>query len=358
MQIAMDKIHPAKYPIREMMDEEKLNALIESIQEAGQKVAVKVRPIGSNGDYELIWGHRRWEALKRLDAHEIEANVEECDDTEALRQAIVENFVRDDGTDIEKGKALKRLYEQEKAIDERTSYAKIGALVGMAEDSVGTLIRLVNDSLVSYINHREDGDLYNLAGLAHKADATRPLKDDEIRLRVLEQPHNAIHIRTIVNALKPLDKADRLAVLDKAQEERLKPIEIEKVAAAVQEAGERSSPVVRFAALNTPGNAPNYSKQVQDRIHTIEQQDFEQERKQEKKSKEVQDYDKLVKDGIKHLRQLSSWVEDVGYEAINQDKFSPEAARFFVGRFDALVKEYQQRFRVQLIALSKEKHRE
>src|SRR4030095_15079355 len=157
MLIAIDKIHPAKNQIRETMDEEKLNGLVESIQESGQKLPVKVRPNGSPGEYELIWGHRRLEALKRLGAHQIDAIVEECDDVEALRQAIIENFVRDDGSEIEKGRAVKQLYELEQARPEGTSYKRIGALVGMTEQYVGIFIRMAEDSFLSYINDYQIG---------------------------------------------------------------------------------------------------------------------------------------------------------------------------------------------------------
>ena len=62
MQIPLDLIKPSPRPVRSTWDEDALNQLAQSIKEQGLIVPIKVREIG--GEYEIVYGHRRVEALR------------------------------------------------------------------------------------------------------------------------------------------------------------------------------------------------------------------------------------------------------------------------------------------------------
>jgi ParB/RepB/Spo0J family partition protein len=83
---------------------ETLESLKESLKEDGQWDPIIVR---SKGDgYELIAGHRRVQAAKEIGWSDIEGNVVNVSDSEALFLALKTNLMREDMNEREQGKAL------------------------------------------------------------------------------------------------------------------------------------------------------------------------------------------------------------------------------------------------------------
>ena len=65
MEIEIDKIHPfAGHPFK-VIDDEKMQDLIDSIQENGVLTPVLIRPDNHDG-YEMISGHRRLFAVRQI----------------------------------------------------------------------------------------------------------------------------------------------------------------------------------------------------------------------------------------------------------------------------------------------------
>jgi ParB/RepB/Spo0J family partition protein len=91
--IELEKIRVPEWAIRSVMDEAELKELARSIEAHGLIEPIVVRPT-SDGCYELISGYRRLQALKVLNAKEVEAKVVECTDEEALALSIEENEKR------------------------------------------------------------------------------------------------------------------------------------------------------------------------------------------------------------------------------------------------------------------------
>jgi ParB family chromosome partitioning protein len=77
-----------------------------SIKEKGLLQPLVVRPVGSH--FEVICGHRRLEACKRLRIHEVPCIVQEKSDEEAYEVALIENMQRESLTPIEEAEAFKR----------------------------------------------------------------------------------------------------------------------------------------------------------------------------------------------------------------------------------------------------------
>ena len=63
------------------------------------------------GRYELIAGHRRWEAAKRAGLTTIPAVIREATDQEMLELALIENIHREDLNCIDRAMAY-RQYQQ------------------------------------------------------------------------------------------------------------------------------------------------------------------------------------------------------------------------------------------------------
>jgi ParB family chromosome partitioning protein len=106
--------------------EESLAALARSIREVGvlQPVVVRTR----EGGYELVAGERRLRAAKLAGLATIPAVVRDTDDTEALREALIENIHREDLGPLELAAAFQELLEElgvtQETVAERLGYSR------------------------------------------------------------------------------------------------------------------------------------------------------------------------------------------------------------------------------------------
>ena len=63
MKIQISKLKQGSYQTRTKMNGQPMTDLVESIGEVGLAVPIKVRPIPEG--YEIVYGHRRVEAVRR-----------------------------------------------------------------------------------------------------------------------------------------------------------------------------------------------------------------------------------------------------------------------------------------------------
>lgn len=84
----------ANHPFQ-VNDDEKLAALAENIREDGLHQLIIVRPI-ADGFYEILAGHRRTRACRKIGRTNIEAMIVEADDERANRIMIATNFQQRD----------------------------------------------------------------------------------------------------------------------------------------------------------------------------------------------------------------------------------------------------------------------
>ena len=110
MEIEIDKIksfsgHPFK-----VIDDEKMQNLIESISESGVLTPVLIRPDRNDG-YEMISGHRRMHATQKAGLITIPAIVREMTDDEAVIAMVDANIQREELLPSEKAFAYKMKME-------------------------------------------------------------------------------------------------------------------------------------------------------------------------------------------------------------------------------------------------------
>lgn len=135
MKIKLKSIHESADKLREVIEDESFNELVQSLRERGLLQPIKVRP--DKEGYELIYGHRRFHAMKQLGWEECEAIVEELDDEQAYFQAITENLQRQDLSPFEEAEILKRLKER------RFTHAQIAKLINKSEEFVSRRLSLL-----------------------------------------------------------------------------------------------------------------------------------------------------------------------------------------------------------------------
>ena len=150
--IPLERLRPfANHPFQVRHDLE-MRELMDSIGESGIITPILVRP-KENGLYEVISGHRRWEACKELGVQQIPAKVLYLDDDEATVLMVNSNIQREHVLPSEKAFAYKMRMEAMKHQGKTTSCqvgTKFRADESLAEDSgesarnVQRFIRLTN----------------------------------------------------------------------------------------------------------------------------------------------------------------------------------------------------------------------
>ncbi|WP_026522551.1 ParB/RepB/Spo0J family partition protein [Butyrivibrio sp. VCB2001] len=93
------------HPFR-VVDDEKMDELVESIKESGVLTPVLVRP-DDEGNYEMISGHRRLHAAKRAGLRKIPAIIKEMTNDDATIAMVNANMQREEILPSEKAFALK-----------------------------------------------------------------------------------------------------------------------------------------------------------------------------------------------------------------------------------------------------------
>ena len=96
---------------RTVFDESSLAELVGSIKEVGILQPVVVRPNPAGAGYELIMGERRLRAAKAAGLDAIPAIIRNTDDTDMLRDALVENLHRTELNPLEEAAAYQQLLD-------------------------------------------------------------------------------------------------------------------------------------------------------------------------------------------------------------------------------------------------------
>ena len=110
LEIPVAAIAPNPRQPREEFNQESLEGLAASIREVGVLQPIVVRR--EDQGYELVAGERRLRAAKLAGLATIPAVIRESDDTESLREALIENLHRDDLAPLEMAAAFQELLEE------------------------------------------------------------------------------------------------------------------------------------------------------------------------------------------------------------------------------------------------------
>ncbi len=108
-ELPVDAIRPNPRQPRSVFDEDALAELVGSIREIGVLQPVVVRAVGDG--YELIMGERRWRATQEAGLATIPAIVRDTDDSDLLRDALLENLHRAQLNPLEEAAAYQQLLD-------------------------------------------------------------------------------------------------------------------------------------------------------------------------------------------------------------------------------------------------------
>ena len=136
MEIEIEKIHPFRNHPFHVVDDAKMQDLIDSIRENGILSPTLIRPIG-NDEYEMISGHRRMHAAMKLGMETIPAIIRDMTDDEAIVKMVDSNIQREELLPSEKAFAYKMRLEAIKRQGKRTDFldANTSAQIGRKLES-------------------------------------------------------------------------------------------------------------------------------------------------------------------------------------------------------------------------------
>ena len=153
--ISINKLHEFRDHPYQVLDNDEMNSLIESVQQQGIMTPLIVRPLEDTTDeYEIISGHRRFRAAQKAGLLEVPAFIRPVSRDEAAIMVVDSNLHRENLLPSEKAFAYKLKYDALKRQGKRTdltssqvaikfdSATEIGKQANESRDTVLRYIRL------------------------------------------------------------------------------------------------------------------------------------------------------------------------------------------------------------------------
>ena len=137
-EIPIAEIVPNPQQPRQVFDQEALEELVHSISEFGLLQPIVVRRTADESGYELIMGERRWRAATRAGLAAIPAIIRETENTDMLRDALLENIHRVQLNPLEEAAAYQQLLDEF-----NVTQTELADWLGRSRPVVTNMIRLL-----------------------------------------------------------------------------------------------------------------------------------------------------------------------------------------------------------------------
>lgn len=217
LEVDINYIAPNEKQPRKYFDEDKLNALSQSIKEKGVIQPILVTKDGEY--YTIIAGERRWRAAKIAGLKKIPVIEKKLSDIEVMEISLIENLQREDLNPMEEAMAYKRLVE-----DFSLTQEEIANRVGKSRPAIANSLRLLNlDSRVA--NYIVEGTLSEghgrmLVSIDKKDlqyEIAKKIIDESLNVRQTERLIKKLNEKKSVN-----EKKEKKDIYIKDIEEKLK----------------------------------------------------------------------------------------------------------------------------------------
>lgn len=136
-EIPVGQIVPNRVQPRQVFDEDAMAELVHSIREVGLLQPIVVRRAAPDS-FELVMGERRWRAAQQAGLTAIPAIVRETDDTDMLRDALLENLHRSELNPLEEASAYAQLLE-----DFGCTHDELAQRIGRSRPQISNTLRLL-----------------------------------------------------------------------------------------------------------------------------------------------------------------------------------------------------------------------
>ena len=204
-------------------DEKKISELAESIKENGLMQPVIVRK-NKDGKYELIDGHRRVIAYRRLGIGQIKAIVKNYDDKEAQTFSIIGNLQRQNLSIIEQAIAYEKILKLGLFVDKR----ELSKVLGKDETYVGDLLNMLkmDKRIIDDLIKTKSINDVRLLRMIRRAE---PVNEDGSNIKqvllynkVKEEKLSRQQLAELIKAKKYLDKDDEKQKLQEKETKLIK----------------------------------------------------------------------------------------------------------------------------------------
>lgn len=164
--IAVELIHPFKNHPFKVIDDDKMEDLVESIKDNGVLNPVILR-LAEHGTFEMISGHRRLHAAKKAGLEKIPAIVKNYDDEEAILAMVDSNVQREEVLPSERAWSLKmKMDVMEKRQGKRNDLTSCTQCTKSSAEIAGENYGLKKRQVLNYIRLTElIPELLNLVDL-------------------------------------------------------------------------------------------------------------------------------------------------------------------------------------------------
>lgn len=192
------QVEPNKNQPRKTFDEDKLNALAESIQEHGLIQPIIVTK-NENGFYSIVAGERRWRAAKKAGLTNIPAVVKNYSDQTVTEIALIENLQREDLNPIEEAMGYRALMDEYALTQEQISQR-----IGKSRSAIANSMRLLSleDSLQKKVISGEISEGHARAALSLESSVLREFLIN----RIIEE---GLNVRQAERLARELQKEPR-----------------------------------------------------------------------------------------------------------------------------------------------------
>lgn len=183
----LDDIIPNRFQPREVFDERALKELAASIKEHGVIQPIIVRQV--NNKYEIIAGERRYKASALAGMTKIPAIINNLDDKEAAKVALLENLQRKNLNPIEEARTYQKILELDQITQET-----LAKTMGKSQSAVANKLRLLalpdeiqRALLKENISERHARTLLNLKNPEQQKKMLKRIIAEKMSVRTLEE---------------------------------------------------------------------------------------------------------------------------------------------------------------------------
>ena len=193
--LKITQVEPNKNQPRQKFDDDKIDALADSIKEHG--VIQPIIVVKNGKRYKIVAGERRWRAAKKAGLKEIPVVIREYTDREIAQIALIENLQRENLNPIEEALGYRTLMNKFDMTQEEVSLK-----IGKSRSAVANSIRLLS------LDEAVQSKLISGEISSGHARALLSIEDSEIRKAVLQNIiEKGLNVRQAEALARQLQKA-------------------------------------------------------------------------------------------------------------------------------------------------------
>ena len=214
--LRISQIEPNKNQPRQKFDDDKIDALADSIKEHG--IIQPIIVVKSGKRYKIVAGERRWRAAKKAGLKEIPVVIREYTDREIAQIALIENLQRENLNPIEEALGYRTLMNKFDMTQEEVSIK-----IGKSRSAVANSIRLLS------LDESVQSKLISGEISSGHARALLSIDDSEIRkavlLSIIEKGLNVRQAEALARQLQKAKPKKKVEKIDEQLEAELTSIE-------------------------------------------------------------------------------------------------------------------------------------